>query len=146
MLPDMRSGLMWGDVMEQRSEPTGWVGWIFFAGVMLIIGGALTATYGFIAIVNDDWVVWGNTGAMFLDLTTWGWVHLVLGIVVLAAGFGVMTGNILARTVGVIVAAVAMIANFLALPIYPIWSIIIITISALVIWALTAHGREVRLD
>ncbi len=115
-----------------------------FAGVMLVIGGALGAIYGLIAIVNDDWVVWGNRGAMYLDLTGWGWVHLIAGIIVLLAGFGVMTGNVLARTVGVIVAGLSMIVNFVALPIYPVWSIILITVDALVIYALVAHGRELR--
>jgi hypothetical protein len=130
--------------MEQRTETTGWVGWIFFAGVMLVIAGTLSAIYGLIAIVNDDWVVWGNRGAMYLDLTGWGWVHLIAGIIVLLAGFGVMSGNILARTVGVIVAGLSMIVNFVALPIYPVWSIILITVDALVIYALVAHGRELR--
>jgi hypothetical protein len=65
-------------------------------------------------------------------------------IIVLLAGFGVFTGNVLARTVGVVVAAVSKIANFLWLPVYPVWSLIIITIDVLVIWALMAHGGEMR--
>ncbi len=130
--------------MEQRSEPTGWVGWIAFAGFMLIIGGIFSATYGLIAIFNDTWAVWGNRGAVFLDLTQWGWVHLIAGVVVILAGVGVMTGNILARTIGVFVAGVSMIVNFAALPIYPVWSILMITVDVLVIWALIVHGREVR--
>ena len=130
--------------MEQRTEPTGWVGWIFFAGIMLIIGGTLNAIYGLVAVLNDDWAVWGNRGAVFLDLTQWGWVHLILGIVVLLAGIGVMSGNILARSIGVIVAGISMIANFLALPVYPVWSIILLTIDVLVIYALIAHGRELK--
>jgi len=130
--------------MEQRSEPTGWVGWIFFAGIMMAIAGMLNAIYGLVALFNDQWVVWGNRGSMFLDMTQWGWVHLILGIVVLAAGFGVMTGNILARTIGVLVAGVSMVVNFVALPVYPVWSIIVITIDILVIYALMVHGREVK--
>ena len=131
--------------MEQRTEPTGWVGWIMFAGIMMIIAGSLNAVYGLVALFNDDWVVWGNTGAVVLDITQWGWVHLILGVVVLLAGAGVMSGNILARTVGVLVAGISLIVNFLALPVYPVWSLVIITLDVLVIWALIAHGREVDL-
>ena len=76
------------------------------------------------------------------DTTTWGWIHLIVGIVVILAGFGIFTGNVLARSVGVIVAVVSAIANFMWLPYYPIWSVIVIAIDIAVIWALTAHGRD----
>jgi len=130
--------------MEQRSEPTGWVGWIGFAGFMLIIGGIFSATYGLIAILNDTWAVWGNRGTVYLDLTQWGWVHLIVGGIVILAGIGVMSGNILARTIAVLVAGLSMVLNFVALPIYPVWSILMITVDVLVIWALIVHGREVK--
>lgn len=128
----------------RETERTGWTGWITFAGIMLIIGGSLGLIFGIIAAVNDKWVVFANRGAVSLDLSTWGWVHIIVGAIVLLAGFGVFTGNILARIVGVAVAVVSLIANFLWLPVYPVWAIIIITIDVLVIWALTAHGREMR--
>jgi hypothetical protein len=133
--------------VEQRDttyETTGWVGWIYFAGVMLVIGGSLNLIYGLIAILDDEWVVFGARGAVYFDISTWGWIHLILGIIVLLAGFGVMTGNVLARTVGVLVAGVSMIINFLALPVYPIWALILITVDALVIYALVAHGGELK--
>ncbi|MGZ4758431.1 MAG: DUF7144 family membrane protein [Acidimicrobiales bacterium] len=130
--------------MEQRSEPTGWVGWITFAGIMLIIGGVFSATYGLIAIFNDTWAVWGNRGTVFLDLTQWGWVHLIAGVIVLLAGIGVMSGVMIARIIAVIVAGVSMILNFAALPIYPVWSILMITVDVLVILALVVHGRELK--
>ena len=126
------------------TERTGWTGWITFAGVMLIIGGSLGLIFGIIAAVNDNWVVFTNRGQVSLDLSTWGWVHIIVGAIVVLAGFGVFTGNILARIVGVAVAVVSLIANFLWLPVYPVWAIIIITIDVLVIWALTAHGGEMR--
>jgi hypothetical protein len=125
-------------------DPSGWVGWIFFAGVMLVIGGSLNLIYGLVAILNDQWVVWGARGAVYFDITTWGWIQLIVGIIVMLAGFGVMTGNILARTVGVLVAGLSMIANFVSLPVYPIWSVTLITIDTLVIYALIAHGRELK--
>jgi len=95
---------------------------------------------------NDNWVVFTNRNAVQVDLSAWGWIHIIVGAIVLLAGFGVFTGNILARIIGVVVALVSLIANFLWLPVYPVWSVIIITIDVLVIWALTAHGREMRYD
>lgn len=125
-------------------ETTGWVGWGLFAATMMIIGGALNALYGLVAVVNDDWVVWTNRTSVYLDLSEWGWVHIIVGGLVVLAGIGVLSGNVLARTVGVMLAGVSMLTNFFFLPVYPLWSIIVITINALVIWALTAHGRELR--
>jgi hypothetical protein len=127
-----------------REQPTGWVGWIFFAGTMMVIGGGLNLFYGIVAAFNDDWVLWQNGNAVFVDISNWGWAHIVIGAIVLLAGFGVMTGNVLARTIGVIVAAISLIANFFVIPLYPLWSLTIIVIDVLVIWALTAHGRELR--
>ena len=123
---------------------TGWTGWIAFAGVMMIIAGSLNALYGLVAAVNDEWVVWTNRTSLFLDLSQWGWVHLIIGLVLVLCGIGVFSGNVLARTVGVIVAAVSLIANFLFIPAYPLWAIAVVTIDVLVIWALTAHGAEMR--
>jgi hypothetical protein len=125
-------------------ERTGWTGWIAFAGVMLIISGVLNAFYGLIAIINDDWVVWTNRASLYLDLTKWGWVHLIIGVIVALSGIGVFSGNVLARTVGVIAASLSLIANFLFIPAYPLWAIIVATIDVIVIWALLAHGSEMR--
>ena len=126
------------------STPTGWTGWIGFAGVMMIIGGMLNALYGLIAVINDEWVVWGNRTAVYLDISQWGWVHMIMGIVVLLCGIGLFSGNILARTIGVVLAALSLIANFFFLPAYPLWAMTVIVIDALVIWALIVHGHELR--
>jgi hypothetical protein len=127
-------------------EPTGWVGWIAFAATMMIIGGALNMLYGLVAVVNDTWVGWNQVtrNAVVVDLTAWGWVHLAAGLCLLLAGIGVLSGNILARTVGVIVAAISLIVNFFFIPVYPLWALTVMVLDALVIWALTAHGREMK--
>lgn len=131
-------------VDEPQDTTTGWVGWIFFASVMMIIGGALNAFHGLVAIVNDEWVVWGNSADLYLDLTEWGWVHLIVGALVVLAGFGLLTGNVLARAVAVVIAGISIVANFLYMPAYPVWALTIIAIDVLVIYAITAHGRELR--
>ena len=129
---------------ETYREPTGWVGWIVFAAVLMILAGTLNAIQGLVAVVNDEWVVWGNRANLYLDLTEWGWVHLVGGILVVLAGFGLLSGNVLARAVAVLLASLAIIANFLYIPAYPIWALTIIAINVFVIYALTAHGGELR--
>jgi hypothetical protein len=125
-------------------EPTGWTGWISFAGVMMILAGGLNLLYGIVAVVNDDWVVWTNRTAVYLDVSEWGWFHIVVGAIVLLSGIGVFSGNILARTVAIIVASISLLVNFFFIPVYPLWALTVITLDVLVIWALTAHGREMR--
>jgi hypothetical protein len=121
-----------------------WTGWIAFAGILMIIGGFLQGLYGFIAIVNDQWVVWANAGTVYLDLTQWGWVHFVWGVVMVLAGVGVMSGNLLARMIGVVLAAITAVVNFAFIPVYPLWSVIVVVISIVVIYALVAHGKEMK--
>lgn len=129
---------------ETYREPSGWVGWIYFASVMMILAGALNAMHGIVAIVNDEWVVWGNRADLYLDLTQWGWIHLGVGIALVLAGIGVLSGNILARAVAVLLAGLGVMANFLYIPAYPVWALTIIAINVFVIYALTAHGGEMR--
>ena len=82
--------------------------------------------------------------SLYLDISQWGWVHLIVGVVMLLAGVGLFSGHMLARIVGVVVASLSLIANFFFIPAYPLWALIVIAIDVLVIWALTAHGREMR--
>ena len=118
-------------------------GWSIFTGIMLGVIGVMGIIQGLVALVNDEFYVIGQEWVFEFDITAWGWIHIILGIVLLLSGAGIFSGNVLARTVGVFVAALAMIANFAWLPYYPIWSIIIIAICIAIIWALTLHGRDV---
>jgi hypothetical protein len=128
-----------GEFQERRS---GWSGWIIFASVIMILVGGLNAMHGLVAILNDEWVVWTNQGDLYFDLTTWGWIHLAVGIAVVVAGFTLFTGNVLARAVAVAFASVSIIANFLYMPACQVWALTIIAIDVFVIYALTAHGRD----
>jgi hypothetical protein len=129
-----------GEFYEERSS--GWGGWIIFAAVMMILVGMLNAMHGLVAILNDEWVVFGNRADLYLDLTTWGWIHLCVGVAVVLAGFGLLSGNILARMIAVLLAGASLIANFLYMPAYPVWALTIIAIDVFVIFAVTAHGRD----
>jgi hypothetical protein len=129
----------------ERAEVTGWVGFIAFAGMILILAGIMQAVYGLVAVVNDTWVVFGNRGNLVLDIKAWGWIHLALGAVLVLVGIGVLLGNTVARIVGIVVAGISLIANFMFLPAYPVWGLVLIALDLLVIYALIAHGREIRL-
>ena len=118
-------------------------GWAGFAGIMLIIFGVFDVIQGIVALANNEFFVVGTDYVFKFDVTTWGWIHIIWGIILIASGAGIFSGNVLARTVGVIVAAVGVVANFAWLPYYPIWSIIMIAVGIAVIWALTAHGRDI---
>ncbi|MDX2378273.1 MAG: hypothetical protein QNM02_00765 [Acidimicrobiia bacterium] len=119
------------------------VGWAGFAGVMLIILGILDAIQGLTALFNDTFYVVGEEWLFEFNVTTWGWIHLIGGIILVLAGVGIFSGNVAARTVGVIIASLSALWNFAWLPYYPVWSIILIAIAIAVIWALTAHGRDI---
>jgi hypothetical protein len=123
---------------------TGWTNWIVFASVMMMIGGALAIFQGLVAAINDEWVVWRNAEALYLDLSAWGWAHMAIGAVVLLCGVSILSGNILARAVGVFVASLSLVTNFMFMPAYPVWATIVIAVDVLVIWALIVHGREMR--
>jgi len=119
------------------------VGWAGFAGVMLIMIGIFDVIQGLVALFNDDFFVVTEEWVFQFDITTWGWIQLILGVVLLASGIGIFSGNVLGRTVGVIAAGLAAIANFAWLPYYPLWSIVVISVCIAIIWALTAHGRDI---
>ena len=121
------------------------VGWALFAAIMLMIAGFFQIIAGIAAIAEDDFYVTTQKWVFEFDVTTWGWIHVVLGILLLCVGAGILTGNVLARTVGVIIAGISAIGNFAFMPYYPVWAIIVIAIDVAIIWALTTHGRDVEL-
>jgi len=130
---------------EYPAEPTGWVGWIIFAGTMLVILGIFHAIQGLVALFNDSVYLVGPKGLVInVDYTVWGWVHLLGGIIVVLAGVSLFAGRTWARIVAVIVAVISAIVNVVFLPAYPIWSTMMIAIDVLVIWAVTVHGSEMK--
>jgi hypothetical protein len=128
---------------SQGTYSAGAVGLTVFAAVLMIMVGIFHAAQGLVAIVNDSFYVVGEEYVFQFDVTTWGWIHLLLGILVAVAGFALFSGAVWARTVGVALAVLSAVANFLWMPYYPFWSIAIIALNVFVIWALTAHGRDI---
>jgi hypothetical protein len=126
-----------------RGAHTGWaVGLSLFAGVIMIITGVFSAMEGVVALVRNEIYVATPRYLFAFDLTTWGWIQVILGLVVLAAGVGVLTGQLWGRLVGITIAVLSMLANFAFIPYYPVWSLLIIALNVFVIWALCVYNRE----
>ena len=125
------------------ARPAGWVvGMSAFAVVMMVMIGIFHAVEGLAALFTNEVYLVGAHYVFSFDLSTWGWVHLLLGILVIGAGLGVRTGQLWARSVGIGLVAISMIGNFLFLPYYPAWSLLIIALDFFVIWALCIYNED----
>lgn len=127
----------------RNEQAGGWAtGFVVFAACMMMLIGAFQAIAGLAAIFEDEFFVVGANYVYDIDVTTWGWVHLLLGVIVFAAGLGALAGQTWARVVGITLALLSALANFFFIPYYPIWSIVIIALDIAVIWALAVYGRR----
>ncbi len=127
------------------TEVTGWVGWIAFAAVMMVMLGAFHIIQGLVALFNKSYYLVHQNGlVVHVNYTAWGWVHLLGGVLVIAAGFALLAGKTWARVVAVIIAMLSAIINIGFLGAYPIWSFFMIAIDILVLWALIVHGSEMK--
>jgi hypothetical protein len=127
----------------RRSDVTGWVGWIVFAGFFMIINGIFGGLQGLSALLRDQsYFVVGENGLLTFNYTAWGWIHLLLGILLIVVGIFLLRGAGWARILAVIIVGIHMIAQFGFISSFPIWGIIMIALDALILYALLVHGRE----
>jgi hypothetical protein len=130
---------------NRGQQTTSWaVGFILFAAIMMIMTGFFQLLAGLVAIFENEFYVATRNYIFQLDATTWGWIHLLIGLLVAFAGWSLMSGRTWARAVAIALAVLSAIANFLFIPYYPFWSLLIITLDVFVIWAIVAHGGELR--
>jgi hypothetical protein len=123
------------------ARPSGWaIGGVTFASTIMILVGIFQALEGLAAIINDGFFVLTQNYAFDLDTTAWGWIHLILGIVIVLAGFALWQRKVWAATVAVFLAMLSAISNFFFIPYYPFWSILMIALAVWVIWAITRPG------
>ena len=124
--------------MTTQPEPSRTSGWAtglaLFAGVIMIMAGIFEALAGLSAIINDKFYVISANYAYEVDVTGWGWIHLILGVVVALAGVYVLSGRLWARIVGIVIALMSATANFFFIPYYPVWSVLIIA------WTCSSSG------
>lgn len=119
--------------------PSSWTsGLVTFAGIMLVVAGVWHTLAGIAALFNDDLYISTPDYVYSLDLTGWGWGHLALGLLVMATGGAILSGRTWGRVVGMVLVVLSLIANFVFIPWYPVWSLVIIALDVAVIWALAA--------
>jgi hypothetical protein len=124
----------------------GWAaGAILFAGIMLLLAGLLQIIVGLVALFNDTFYVVGQEYVFQFDLTSWGWIHLITGAVLVLVGVFVLKGALWASIAGIVIAGLSAIANFMWIPYYPVWSLLIIAVDILIIWALASHRNAITL-
>ncbi len=128
----------------QNNTSSGWVGWAYFASFMMILVGILQTIAGLAAIFNDEFFLVTQQRLLVFDFTTWGWVHLVLGIVIFMAGLELLRGAMWARVTAIILAVLSFVANMAFFNAYPWWSLAIMVVDVLVIYALTVKGDELK--
>ncbi|HEX5566988.1 MAG TPA: hypothetical protein VFY14_08725 [Streptomyces sp.] len=116
-------------------------GLVIFASVLLIVGGILDVLRGIMGIAGDEILVTTPDYTFQWDTTAWGWIHLILGAVAILVGVGLLSDALWARIAGVVIAVVLILANFLSLPYYPVWSIVLIAFYVFVIWALSVRRQ-----
>ncbi len=122
---------------------SGWaVGFILFAAIMMIMLGSFQAIEGLIGIFNHAFYAATPHYVYQFNTTAWGWIDLLVGAAVALAGVAVLAGQLWGRIIGIILAVLSGIANFLFMPYYPFWSMLILTLDVFVIWALAVHGLE----
>jgi hypothetical protein len=128
---------------QPRRDPevSGWaVGGIAFAGTMLVLIGVFQSLAGLVAIFNDDFFVVARNYTFDLDVTAWGWIHLLVGLAILATGFGLFARRPWAGVAAIMLAMLSALVNFFFIPYYPIWSLLIIGLNIWVIWSVTRAG------
>ena len=122
-----------------------WVGWIGFAAVCMMLLGSFHVMQGLVAIVDADYFPTVGHGPITdISLTTWGWVHLLGGAVLIVAGLCVFAGQTWARAVGVLMAVASLIGSFAFVGAYPVFSLVMISLGVVVILALTVHGSDIK--
>ncbi len=126
-------------------EPTGWVGWIAFASMMMIMVGSFQVMLGLTALFSSDYFLVGEANLLVsVDYTAWGWAHIALGALAIGAAFGLLAGQMWARVVGIAMAGLSAIVNLAFVAAYPLWSVMVIVLDVLVIYAIAMHGKEAK--
>jgi hypothetical protein len=127
-------------------QRTGWSGWVVFAAVMTIIVGAFQIIEALTALFRDTYYLVGHNGLLLrVDYTGWGWIHLIIGALLVFTGFALLSGKMWARVAGVALASLSLLANLAFIAAYPWWTVTVIALDVFIIFAITVHGGELQL-
>jgi hypothetical protein len=117
---------------------SGWaIGGLAFAGTMLLLVGSFQIIAGLAALINDNFFDPSKDYAFDLSATGWGWIHLVIGLLMVLVGYGLLSRRPWAAVTGIIIASLSAINNFFFIPYYSSWAILVIAIDVWIIWSLT---------
>ncbi|MET0146439.1 MAG: hypothetical protein ABW122_05580 [Ilumatobacteraceae bacterium] len=133
------------EIGQTGQRASGWVGWVLFAACILIVSGMFSILEGLAGIFRDEAFFAGGQVLVF-DYTAWGWIHLIIGLGLVAVGIGLYLGNEYARIAGVFLLMLNLVAQFTWIGAYPWWSVIAITLDVLILYALIVHGAELDTD
>ncbi|KUL28152.1 DUF7144 family membrane protein [Actinoplanes awajinensis] len=128
----------------EESRATGWVAWVLFGGILLVLLGAIHLTVGLVTLLRPEFIA-GDRADLLLpvSLTALAWMHLALGVLALVTGAGLIRGLTWARVVAIQLAVLAALVNFTFIAVFPVWSIIAVVLATLIAWAAAMHGDEV---
>ena len=129
-----------------NTQVTGWVGWGWFAAIVLLIAGVFSSLHGLTALLapGSAYIAQVEGGLVGFNLDGWGWWHLITGIALILVAGALFSGATWARVVAVILVAINAVGQLFTIATAPWWSLIVLTLDVLVIYALTVHGRELK--
>ena len=132
---------------KKYDDDMSWMGWIGFAAFMLMLAGVFSGIAGFVALFQNTVVYNAGTSTLWaLDFTQWGWIHILAGILLFTAAGSLLYGHMYGRIIAIFVASLSAIANMVFIPVYPFWSILVIIIDIMVIYAVSVHGGKLKED
>lgn len=131
-------------VQAHGTQVTGWVGWVITAAFLMGFAGALHIIYGLGALMAQGWYITSGSSVYFLDTTTWGWSLIIGGVLMILVAALLYSGNMAGRILGGIVAIISIIANMALFVATPIWSTIAIVLGFVILYAIIAHGGEMK--
>jgi len=131
------------DYVPPPATKSAWGGWVTFAGITLALVGVVHVIEGLVAVLDPDQYLVTSRGRLFhIDYSVWGWIHLVLGVVLICTGVGVLNHNKVARIVGVVAAGLSALVNLSLIGAAPVWALTVIALDVLFIYAISVHGGE----
>jgi hypothetical protein len=129
---------------NMQHQVTGWAGWISFAAFMMALSGIVHIIYGIAGVIGQDWYLYASGTTWWFDSSTWGWTLIAGGVLLLMTSALLFAGNMAGRIAGGVVALASLAANVAVFPIAPVWSTIAIVVDLMILYAIVAHGSEMK--